>query len=143
MKTTVIHTDQAFEAALQKYPPEVLPRMRELRSLVHKVADQLEQVEVLYEVLRWGEASFVTKHGSTLRMDWKPKHPGRYSLFFQCTTLLVPTFKDVFGDRLHYEGSRAIHLNLRHEAPLDLIAQCISVTLLYHKVKTRPLLGLA
>lgn len=117
--------------------------MTQLRGLVHDVAAELPITIIVEETLKWDEPSFVTKYGSTLRMDWKSKHPDQCALYFKCTSLLVSTFKDVYGQRLNYEGSRAIALPLGEPIPVGTLKACIGAALQYHKIKKSPLLGLA
>lgn len=45
--------------------------MQHLRELVIETVEETESVSVLEETLKRGKPSFVTKNGSTLRMDWK------------------------------------------------------------------------
>lgn len=137
-----IKTDPAVDSVFARYPKHVLPIMQRLRSLVHEVAVDLEHVDKVDETLKWGEPSFLTNHGSTLRMDWKQKTPDQVALYVSCSSQLVPTFRDVFGDQLSYEGNRAIVLSLDQELPEQLIRRCIGTALQYHKLKNKPLLGL-
>lgn len=138
-----LQTSIDFDSVFDSYPDHIKPRMRQLRGLVHDVVADLLYDGVVQETLKWGEPSFVTKHGSTLRMDWKPKAPNQCALYFKCTSLLVATFKDVYGDKLKYEGSRAIVLPLTGDIPEAILRECISAALRYHKINKIPLLGLA
>ena len=95
----------------------------------------------LEETLKWGEPSYLTKHGSTLRMDWKAKTPNQYAMYFKCTSRLVEAFKVIFSDTFQFEGKRAIAFQLNQKIPVDKLKQCIAMTLTYHKVKHLPLLG--
>lgn len=115
--------------------------MAVLRDLVLDVAVGIADLYKLEETLKWGEPSYVTKHGSTLRMDWKARSPDQYALYFQCSSRLVPTFKVVFGELFQYEGSRAIIFKVGEAIPKDEVRQCIAMTLNYHKLKHLPLLG--
>ena len=62
--------DDSFEKRVEAFPMHVQPTFDCLRALVHEVA-QKSEISQLHETLRWGEPSFVARHGSTLRMDWK------------------------------------------------------------------------
>ncbi|MDX1409348.1 MAG: DUF1801 domain-containing protein, partial [Saprospiraceae bacterium] len=88
------------------------------------------------------EPSYLAKHGSTLRMDWKSKTPQQYALYFKCTSRLVETFKLMFGNTFKYEGNRAIVFQLDDHLPKHELKACIISTLLYHKVKHLPTLGM-
>ena len=137
-----IKTDPKFEAKLNAYPDDVKKQMIELRQLIVETARELPEVKKLEECLKWGEPSFVTKTGSTLRMDWKAKTPEYYQLYFKCTSKLVETFKKVFGDLFEYEDNRAIRFTVGEKVPQSAVKQCIQATLLYHRVKQDPTLGM-
>lgn len=115
--------------------------MLHLRNLVLVTASEIEGLEQLDETLKWGEPSYVTKYGSTLRIDWKAKTPERYAMYFKCTSKLVPTFKTVFKEKFNFEKNRAILFNLNEKIPETELKQCIAMALTYHKIKQLPLLG--
>ncbi|MCB0746716.1 MAG: DUF1801 domain-containing protein [Ignavibacteriae bacterium] len=126
----------------KKYPKNINPKIKHLRKLIIDVANSDETITEIEETLKWGEPSYLTKNGSTLRIDWKEKTPNQYAMYFKCTSKLVPTFKEVFGDLFTYENTRAILFDLDEEIPEDELKICISLTLNYHKVKNLPKLGL-
>ncbi|MEQ8583295.1 MAG: DUF1801 domain-containing protein [Marinoscillum sp.] len=95
----------------------------------------------LMETTKWGEPSYVTKTGSTIRMDWKARTPDQYFLYFICSTELVSTFRLVLGDELTFEGDRAIVLNLDEPVPVEALKRCIGLALMYHRIKHLPMLG--
>ena len=142
MKSLVLETDPALESRFAAFPADIKPKMDALRALVHEVAEEMEMVNHLHETLKWGEPAFVTKTGSTLRMDWKAKQPEQYAMYFQCTSQLVPTFRFVFGEEMTFEGNRAVTFSLNAELPKDKVKQCIAAALTYHKVKHLPTLGM-
>ncbi|KJD32108.1 hypothetical protein PK35_11765 [Tamlana nanhaiensis] len=123
------------------YPPQVKLKMDALRALVLNTADNVEGLEKLEETLKWNEPSYVTKHGSTLRIDWKPKAPNQYAMYFQCTSQLVSTFKIIYKGVFKFEGNRAIIFNLNETIPVTELKHCITLALTYHKIKHLPLLG--
>lgn len=129
------------KAIFDNYPQKVKTKMLRLRELVFEVAEEIEGLNKLEETLKWGEPSYLTKHGSTLRMDWKEKNPEQVALYFQCTSMLVPTFKVVYKDTFEFEGNRAVLMYLNKNLPEKEIKHCISISLTYHKVKHIPLLG--
>ncbi len=113
MSKLAIKTTPAFEAKMLSYPARVRPKMQYLRELVQETAKQIPDIQVLDETLKWGEPSFVSKIGSTLRMDWKEKSPNQYQLYFNCSSRLVETFKMVFNELFEYEKNRAIIFKIR------------------------------
>ncbi|MBO3698143.1 DUF1801 domain-containing protein [Roseivirga sp. E12] len=138
----VLEVNPAVKARFDNYPPEIKAKMDKLRELIIEVAEETEGVSHLEETLKWGEPSYITKNGSTLRIDWKPKSPDQYAMYFQCTSQLVPTFRFVFGETFKYEGNRAVVLPLNGDLPTEEVKQCIATVLTYHKVKKMPTLGL-
>jgi len=117
------------------------PQLRHLRKLVRSVAEDIPEISRLEEELKWGEPSFLTRKGSTLRMDWKAKSPNRYALYFKCTSRLVTTIRALYGDLFTYEKNRAIRFRLDEELPEDQVKSCIRMALRYHIVKEHPTLG--
>ena len=142
MKSSVrIKQDPRVKPKFESYPAEVKPKMDYLRKLVLEVAKEIE-LPALEETLKWGEPSYLAKKGSTLRMDWKAKTPNQYAMYFKCTSKLVVTFKEVFGDLFNYETTRAIVFKLDDHVPEKELKQCIQAALTYHTVKELPQLGI-
>lgn len=136
-----LNTDPKVDEIFANYPIYVRDKMDFLRSLVIETAEE-EGIDELEETLKWGEPSFVTKNGSTLRMDWKERSPGRYAMYFQCSSRLVETFRMVFNHTFQYEGKRAIVFQLDQKIPELELKECIKATLTYHKVKHLLTLGI-
>ena len=134
-------TDPRVKIVFKNYPKEVATQMQELRKILLEAASEIETVTALEETLKWGEPSYLTKHGSTVRMDWKTKTPDQYAIYFKCTSKLVPTFKTLYKDEFTFENSRAIVFKLEESIPKQALKHCIKLALTYHKVKQLPLLG--
>lgn len=124
----------------ENYPKNVNVLLRRLRDIILNVAQQ-DGILDLTETLKWGEPSFVSKFGSTIRIDWKAKYPEQYCIYFNCNTSLVETFKEVYGDIFIYEGNRAIVFQVDDVIPLRELSHCISMSLRYKKLKHLKLLG--
>lgn len=137
-----IETDPRVNEVFANYPKRVRDKMISLRKLVLETASEIPEITKLEETLKWGEPSYLTKQGSTLRMDWKAKTPDQYQMYFKCTSRLVETFKVIFGEKFNYEGKRAIVFDIDDEVPKKELKQCIKATLLYHQVKKDLTLGL-
>ncbi|TXN37971.1 DUF1801 domain-containing protein [Flagellimonas hymeniacidonis] len=142
MKTIKLQSNPEVKAVFEAYPKKVKGKMEKLRQLVLETAEEVEEITTLEETLKWGEPSYLTKKGSTLRMDWKQKSPDQYAMYFKCTSQLVPSFRTVFKDVFSFEKNRAIVFQLDDELPKTELKQCIKATLTYHNVKHLPLLGL-
>jgi len=136
-----IKTDAAFESVFDKYPDHVRPKMDELRALVENTANETDDVSILEETLKWGEPSFVTKFGSTLRMDWKPSNPSQFVMYFICNTNLVETFAALYPDQFKFDGDRAIVFDLDASIPSAELMHCVLLALTYHRRKKLPMLG--
>ncbi len=142
MNNFEITTNPEVEKVFSNYPDSVRSKMLELRELVIDTAKEIEGISSLEETLKWGEPSYLTKIGSTLRMDWKPKNPNQYAMYFKCTSKLVETFKLVFENTFAFEGNRAIVFKLDDQFPKKELKSCIKATLTYHKVKHLATLGI-
>jgi len=123
------------------YPEAVREKMLRLRQIVLDTASETEGVDALEETQKWAEPSYLTKGGSTIRMDWKARAPDQYAMYFNCNTPLIATFKEVYGDVFTFEGNRAIVFGETDELPIPELKHCISLALTYHRVKHLPLLG--
>lgn len=123
------------------YPEFVKQQMLTLRDLIIAAASQTDDLTELEETLKWGEPSYLTKHGSTVRIDWKAKKPEQYAIYFKCTSRLVPCFKTLYGDLFEFENNRAILFKVEDTIPEKELKHCISLALNYHKIKHLPLLG--
>lgn len=125
---------------IESYPPEASSYLKQIRSLIFLVAEEQNLGEIT-ETLKWGEPSYICKHGSTLRIDFKSKNPQTISLFFNCKTIIVETIREIFGDSFAYNGNRELILQLNEPLPEEKLKICISFALQYHKLKKLPLLG--
>ncbi len=88
------------------------------------------------ESLKWGEPAYVprNKSGSSIRMDWKTKHPERYAMYFNCQTTLVDRFRSFFPTTFAFEGNRAFVFALTDKLPRQALAICIAEALTYHRL---------
>jgi len=134
--------DPEVAAAFDRCPPGIRSKLLFLRALILETAAETDGAGPVEEAVRWGEPSYIAKHGSTVRIGWKKSQPDRYALYFHCRTRLVPTFREVHAGRFSFEGNRAIVFAERDEVPVDALRQCIVLALTYHRRKHLPLLGL-
>ena len=137
MSVQTIHT--SVESIWGSYPVQARKRLEQIRKIIFEIADELD-VEI-EETLKWGEASYLTKHGSTIRLDWKASQPGVCTVFVHCQTRLVETFREIYPDVFDYEGKRAVHLPIKGRLQKGPLRHCLTLALTYHKVKHLPLLG--
>jgi len=129
------------KVVFNNYPKSVQNQLLYLRELVLSAASEIDGLGKLEETLKWGEPAYLTKNGSTVRLDWKEKNPQQYAIYFKCTSKLVPTFETIYKDKFEFEGNRAIIFKLNDRIPEAELKRCISMALTYHKIKHLPLLG--
>lgn len=132
--------DLSVKQKFETYPINIAGLLNNIRDLIYSVAKQ-DDISDITETLKWGEPSYISNIGSTIRFDWKAKYPGQYCVYFNCKTSLVETFKEVYGDIFTYEGNRAIIFQIDQTLPLKELAHCISMSLRYKKIKHLDLLG--
>lgn len=138
-----MHTIENAQVAevFKDYPEHMRKKLLFLRQLVLETASETEGVDAVEETLKWGEPSYVTRTGVTVRMDWKKSTPHQYAMYFHCKTKLVDTFKELYRDKFKFEGNRAIVFDESDDIPIDELKHCISLSLTYHSRKHLPMLG--
>jgi hypothetical protein len=122
------------------YPEHIRTLLNTIRNIIYSVAQQ-DGIKDLTETLKWGEPSYISNIGSTIRLDWKAKYPDQYCLYFNCKTSLIDTFKEIYGDTFIFEGNRAIVFKTEQDLPIKALSHCISMSLRYKKLKHLDLLG--
>ncbi|MCJ8297176.1 MAG: DUF1801 domain-containing protein [Colwellia sp.] len=132
--------DLSVQQKFSTYPEGVAVLLTNIRDLIFNVAQQ-DGISDMTETLKWGEPSYVSKIGSTIRIDWKAKYPDEYCIYFNCKTSLIETFKEIYGETFTYEGNRAIVFKINQVVPYKELAHCISMSLRYKKIKHLVLLG--
>lgn len=134
--------NKAVEKVFNKYPKEIRGKLMLLRKLVLDTAEETGGIKSLEETLKWGEPGYITKGGSTIRMDWKKSKPDQYAIYFNCKTKLVDTFKERYKDKFKYEGNRALVFHKNEVVPVNELKHCILLALTYHSIKNLPMLGI-
>lgn len=125
-------------AVLDGYAPEAQTKAAALRELIHEVGAETAGVGPLLETLKWGEPAFLTQRsgsGTTVRIAWKAAEPDVCRVLFNCRTSLVEEFRQHFGERLTFEGNRAIVLPVAGPLPEAELRTCIRDALTYKAAK--------
>jgi len=136
----IIKSSEVAEV-FKNYPESMGQKLLFLRQLILDTASETEGVKELEETLKWGEPSYISRSGSTIRIGWKKSNPKRYAIYFHCKTKLVDTFREIYRDVFKFEGNRAIIFEENDEIPIDELKHCISLSLTYHSRKHLPMLG--
>ena len=118
------------------YPMDMQKHLLMLRHFILDCSDVK-----LEETLKWGEPSYISPQGSTIRIDYKTKSPQQYAMYFNCKTKLLDTFKEIYPDEFIYEGNRAIIFLVTETINVSALQNCINMALNYHNIKHLPLLG--
>lgn len=133
-------SDPAVAAKFDNYPLPVRAKLMRLRKLIFDTAKKTAGVGAVEETLKWGQPSYLTpetKSGTTLRIDAVKGPPGGYAIYFHCQTNLVERFRQLYPDKVKFEGNRAIRLDMDDPIPAEEVAHCIAMALTYHRRKTR------
>lgn len=83
-------------AVFNRYPSEMRQKLLFLQAMIFDVAQDAGNITSIEETIKWGEPSYLSKHGSTIRMAWKASKPSQYALYFHCKTKLIDTFKELY-----------------------------------------------
>ncbi len=116
------------------YPEAIQQKLMQLRQLILDTASETDGVNELEETLKWGEPSYLSKSGSTIRIGWKKSKPKQYGIYFHCRTKLIAKFKKLYGDKFNFEGNRAIVFELCDKLQINELKHCIALSLTYHKI---------
>lgn len=117
------------------YPKPVRTRLLALREMIFDVARKTPGVGKLEEALRWGQPSYLTPEtgsGSTIRIDHIRNEPGKYAMYFICTSGLIEDFKELYKSEMKFEGNRSIVFDVGDRLPEAALRHCISLALTYH-----------
>lgn len=109
-------------------------------DLIREEAVLLPEIGGLEETRKWGELAFLPQKkcvGTTLRVAVASETPPRVGLYVHCQTSLIATCCDLFGDRLTYEGKRAVIVEADKPLPAAELRHISRMALTYHIAKKR------
>lgn len=130
-----------IEQILDAYPHKAAEKLRLIRQAIFEIAEQ-EKLGLVTETLKWGEPSYLVKQGSTIRINWKQKSPNSVSIYFNCQSKLIETFREVYSDSFEYIGNREMVIAISEELSVNELKHCLSTALRYHQIKNLTLLGM-
>ena len=73
------------------------------------------------------------RSGTSIRLGWKPSSPGIVRLLVHCQTDLVARWRELYGETLTFEGTRAIALPLVGKLLREDLTHCIAMALTYKR----------
>jgi hypothetical protein len=132
--------DERVAAVFDAYPESVRLKLLALRKLIFATAAKTDGVGQLEETLKWGQPSYLTpatKSGSTIRIDGIKDDDTRCAVYFICHTNLVDRFRELYRDKLRFEGNRSIVLDVKEPLPVEELRHCIALALTYQLDKRR------
>lgn len=122
------------------YPKEIQEKLLHVRELLYKTAKEIENISIITESLKWNEPSYSTKEGSPIRLGYKKAKPENYSIYFNCNTKLVVTFRKLFSDRFTFVGNREMVFHKNDLVDEEALKYCITLALTYKLRKHLPML---
>jgi len=75
MNKLKIKTNKDVESVFEKYPESVREKLLKLRKLILDAAEETNGISNIEETLKWGEPSYLTDKGSTVRLIGSQKLP--------------------------------------------------------------------
>jgi Domain of unknown function (DU1801) len=128
-------SDPAVAAAYAAFPAELRPFLLDLRDLIFATAAATRNVGPLTETLKWGEPSYLPatpRTGTTVRIGAAKGQANHYSLFVNCKTTLVSSFKELYPEEFDYHGARELRFTCGGRVPNAALRHCIAMALTYH-----------
>ena len=105
--------------ALSGLPKDLQACLFQLRQLIIDAASENSAIGRLEETLKWGEPAFLTsatKSGTTIRINRHVRDDSKYAMYVHCQTDLVERYKQLYGDVLRFDGTRAVVFDVGCEA---------------------------
>ena len=136
MTDTIPEMSERVTTAMSGWPGPAQTKFSDLRQIAFQTAARFPETGGLTETLKWGEPSYAPakpRTGTAVRIAWKPKAPNAISLFVNCQTSLIETWRDQIP-ALTYVGNREIRLSLDEPVPGE-ITSCMRDAFLDHRQK--------
>lgn len=121
--------------ALSDLPNGLKDKLFSLRELILETAGENPAIGPLEETLKWGEPAFLTnatKAGTTVRINRHNKDDSQYAMYVHCQTDLLDRYRQLYSDKLTFDGNRAVVFNVGKSLPGDAVKHCIAMALTYH-----------
>ncbi|MFK7859931.1 MAG: DUF1801 domain-containing protein [Granulosicoccus sp.] len=131
--------NSAVEAVFSSYEEPYRAHLVGIREIILDTAEALELPDGIEEALKWGEPSYLPRKprvGSTVRIGKFDEDS--VALYFNCQTMLVESFRSLYGDDLVYSKNRAVLFRLGEPLPEKVITVCTRMALRYHLDKRSP-----
>ncbi|MEQ8709453.1 MAG: hypothetical protein RIC36_10710 [Rhodospirillales bacterium] len=127
--------DPDIRTAFDQMPPEILPSALHIRDLIRETARTLPETGGVTECLKWGQPAWLPVRkavGTTVRIG---ADNGCLAVYVHCQTGLIEEFRQHYGDKFRFAGSRALLIDGSGPLPDRELAHCIALALTYHARK--------
>jgi hypothetical protein len=121
-------------------PDDLVEKLTRLRGLIMEVAGDNPAIGPLEETRKWGEPAFLTSatgSGTTVRINRHKQSADKYAFYVHCQTDLIERYKQLYNDKLTFDGNRAVVFDVHDELPVDAVRHCIAMALTYHQRNPR------
>ena len=126
-------TSAEIQTAYDAFPPAVKSGTMALRTLIYETAKGISGLAAPTECLRWGQPSYITPIGSTLRIGI-PKSGG-FALYAHCQSTIISQFAQGFGADFQIEGNRAVLFQSKDDIQPEKLRLMIEHALTYKRKK--------
>ncbi|WP_154224761.1 DUF1801 domain-containing protein [Marinicella rhabdoformis] len=130
----------SVQSKFNAFPEAACEKLMAIRAIIFQLSKEKE-IGQITETLKWGEPSYLAKHGSTVRLSWRDKYPEYVSVYFNCNTILVEAFRELYPEAFEFIDNRELRLPIAEPLPKHELTACLSMALRYHTIKHLPLLG--
>ena len=122
-----------IQVAYDAFPPSDRSGAMALRALIFETAENISGLSAPTECLRWGQPSYITPIGSTLRIGI-PKSGG-FALYAHCQSTIISQFSHGFGADFQIEGNRAVLFQGKDDIQPEKLRLMIEHALTYKRKK--------
>ena len=126
--------DLTVAAVYKSYPEDIRNKLLALRQLIFETAENISNVGLIEETLKWGMPSYDAKGkvGTPLRLA-PAKDKIQYGLYVHCQTSLIDEFRKSYPDAFQYNGTRALLFGPDDQPPKRELEEFITKALTYHR----------
>lgn len=122
---------KTVEACFATFDAGLRSQLLALRALIFEAAAETDDVGPIEETLKWNEPAYLNPAGTTIRINAHKGSDEEYAFYVHCQTDLVDRYRQLYGDTLRFEGSRAVIFKRDEELPADAVKHCIAMALTY------------
>ncbi len=123
--------DAKVAARFTEYDDAMREKLLALRSLIFEVAAANDEVGRIEETLKWNEPAYLNPAGTTIRLNAHKGGDSDYAFYVHCQTDLVDRYRQLYGDRLRFDGNRGVIFASGEPLPSEAVKHCLAMALTY------------